>query len=148
MINGNKYTPVNSELIPTGEIKDVAGTPFDFRNFTPIGSRIDQVPGGYDHNFVLNDPGTGVRLCAKVFDPATKREMDVYTDQPGVQFYTGNFLDGSLTGKGGMKYKKHYAFCLETQHYPDSPNEPKFPSTVLNPGSTYSTTTIYKFSVK
>ena len=148
MLNADKYTPVNSRLIPTGEIKDVAGTPFDFRKPEAIGARIDKVPGGYDHNFVLNDPGTGIRLAAKVYDPASKREMEVYTDQPGVQFYTGNFLDGTLTGKDGKKYDKHYAFCLETQHFPDSPNEPKFPSTVLNPGSTYNTTTIYKFSVK
>ena len=149
MINADKYTPVNSELIPTGQIKDVAGTPFDFRKPEAIGSRIDKVEGGgYDHNFVLNDQNTGIRLAAKVYDPASKREMEVLTDEPGVQFYTGNFLDGSLTGKGGKKYDKHFAFCLETQHYPDSPNEPKFPSTVLNPGNTYSTTTIYKFSVK
>ncbi len=148
MLNADKYTPVNSKLIPTGEIKDVAGTPFDFRKPEVIGSRIDKVPGGYDHNFVLNDPNTGIRLAAKVYDPASKRVMEVLTDQPGVQFYTGNFLDGSLTGKDGKKYEKHYGFCLETQHFPDSPNEPKFPSTVLNPGSTYSTTTIYKFSVK
>ncbi len=148
MLNADKYTPVNKNLIPTGQIKDVAGTPFDFRKFETIGSRIDNVPGGYDINFVLNDQNTGMRWAAKVYDPASKREMEVFTDQPGIQFYTGNFLDGTLTGKGGKKYEKHYAFCLETQHYPDSPNEPKFPSTVLNPGSTYSTTTIYKFSVK
>ncbi len=148
MLNADKYTPVNATLIPTGEIKDVKGTPFDFTKPTAIGSRINELPGGYDHNFVLNDQNTGIRLAAKVYDPASKREMDVYTDQPGIQFYTGNFLDGTLTGNGGKKYEKHYAFCLETQHYPDSPNEPKWPSTVLNPGSTYSTTTIYKFSVK
>lgn len=149
MINADKYTPVNSKLIPTGELKDVAGTPFDFRKPMAIGSRIKQTPAdGYDHNFVLNDQNQGIRLAAKVYDPASKRVMEVYTDQPGVQFYTGNFLDGSLTGKDGKVYKKYYAFCLETQHYPDSPNEPKFPSTVLNPGSTYSTTTMYKFTVK
>ena len=149
MLNADKYTPVNSELIPTGEIKDVAGTPFDFRKPEAIGARINEIQGGgYDHNFVLNDQNTGIRLAAKVYDPASKREMEVLTDEPGVQFYTGNFLDGSLTGKGGKKYDKHFAFCLETQHYPDSPNEPKFPSTVLNPGNTYSTTTIYKFTVK
>jgi aldose 1-epimerase len=110
-----------------------------------IGSRIAQVGNGYDHNFVLKSGGGTLALCAQVYEPTTGRVMEVYTTEPGVQLYTGNFLDGSLTGKSGKAYKKHYGFCLETQHFPDSPNKPQFPSTVLNPGQKYKTTTSCKF---
>src|SRR5438477_517190 len=152
-IEADKFTPVDSGLIPTGELRDVAGTPFDFRKPTAIGARINEddeqlkLGGGYDHNFVLRrKPGEPISLAARVVDPKTGRVLEVWTDQPGVQFYTGNFLDGSVRGKGGIAYTKRSAFCLETQHFPDSPNHPKFPSTVLKPGERYHTTTIYKFS--
>ena len=146
-INASAYTPVDDTLIPTGEIKKVAGTPFDFRKPTAIGARIDQVPGkpvGYDHNYVLRDASEGVRLIATAVDPKSGRRLKVYSDQPGVQFYTGNFLDGTITGLGGV-YQQHTAFCFEPQHFPDSPNEPKFPSVELKPGSTYHATIIYAF---
>lgn len=146
-LNADHYTPVNDELIPTGEIAPVEGTPFDFTEPRAIGSRIDQVEGGYDHNFVLNDQGDSLRKVATVYDPDTQRQMEVLTTQPGVQFYTGNFLDGSLTGPDGTPYEQHAAFCLETQHYPNSPNEPDFPSTILEPGETYHSVTVYRFSV-
>jgi aldose 1-epimerase len=153
MIEADKFTPVDSGLIPTGELRDVAGTPFDFRKPTAIGARINaddeqiKLGGGYDHNFVLRrKPGDPVSLAARVMEPKTGRVLEVWTDQPGVQFYTGNFLDGSAKGKGGLAYTKRSAFCLETQHFPDSPNQPKFPSVVLSPGERYHTTTIYKFS--
>jgi aldose 1-epimerase len=149
-INADAYTPVDSTLIPTGEIKSVEGTPMDFRQPTAIGDRIQQVGGkpiGYDHNYVLRDAGSGVREIVKVEDPKTGRVMKVYSDQPGVQFYTGNFLDGSITGKNGAVYQQYDALCLEPQHFPDSPNEPKFPSTVLKPGQTYHCTINYGFSV-
>ena len=155
MINADKITPVDSGLIPTGELRDVAGTPFDFRKPTAIGARINaddeqiKLGGGYDHNFVLNrKPGDPISLAAGVTEPTTGRVMEVWTTEPGVQFYTGNFLDGSLKGKGGINYTKRSAFCLETQHFPDSPNKPKFPSTELKPGQRYHTTTIYKFSME
>ena len=154
MINADKFTPVDSGLIPTGELRDVAGTPFDFRKPTAIGARINadneqiKLAGGYDHNFVLRrKPGDPISLAARVVDPKTGRVLEVWTNQPGVQFYTGNFLDGSLHGKGGT-YNKHGALCLETQHFPDSPNKPEFPSTELKPGERYHTTTIYKFSTE
>ncbi len=146
-IPADRYTVVDAKLIPTGELKPVAGTPFDFRTPHAIGARIAQVPGGYDHNWVLNNP-TGQHSAATVYEPTTGRTMEVTTDEPGVQFYTGNFLDGSLTGKGGVGYGKHAGFCLETQHFPDSPNQPKFPSTILKPGETYHTTTSYTFGVR
>jgi aldose 1-epimerase len=151
-INAGRYTPVDKNLIPTGELKKVAGTPFDLRKWTPIGEKIQAVGGnpvGYDHNYVI-DRCPVVRPClvAQVWEPKSGRLMKVYTDQPGLQFYTGNFLDGTLTGKGGKVYHEHDAFCLETQHFPDSPNQPKFPSTVLRPGQMYKSTTVYKFSVK
>jgi aldose 1-epimerase len=155
MIEADKFTPVNSELIPTGELRDVAGTPFDFRKPTPIGARINaddeqiKLGGGYDHNFVLRrKPGDPISLAARVVEPKTGRVLEVWTTEPGVQFYTGNFLDGSAQGKGGISYTKRSAFCLETQHFPDSPNQPKFPSVVLSPGGRYHTTTIYKFSTE
>jgi len=155
MIQADKFTPVDAGLIPTGELRDVAGTPFDFRKPLAIGARIDQdeeqlkLGGGYDHNFVLrrsNDPGES--LAARVLEPASGRVLEVWTTEPGVQFYTGNFLDGKTAGKGGITYPRRNAFCLETQHYPDSPNQPKFPSVVLNPGERYHTITTYKFSVE
>jgi len=146
-IPADRYTVVDAKLIPTGELKPVAGTPFDFRTPHAIGARIAQVPGGYDHNWVLNNL-TGQHSAATVYEPTTGRTMEVTTDEPGVQFYTGNFLDGSLTGKGGVGYGKHAGFCLETQHFPDSPNQPKFPSTILKPGETYHTTTSYTFGVR
>jgi aldose 1-epimerase len=145
MINADKYTPVDAGLIPTGELKDVAGTPMDFTTPKTIGERIAQVEGGYDHNYVLR-AGDPIHLAAKVVDPKSGRIMEIFTDQPGVQFYSGNFLDGTVTGKGGVVYKKHYGFCLETQHFPDSPNKPEFPPVVLKPGETYKHIMIHKFS--
>jgi aldose 1-epimerase len=141
-IHADKYTPVDATLIPTGEIADVRGTPFDFTSPHAIGERIAQA-GGYDHNFVLNK-SNGMTDAALVRDPSSGRVMEVMTSQPGLQFYTGNFLDGSNKGIGGA-YSKSGAFCLETQHFPDSPNRPNFPSTVLRPGETYKQTTIYRF---
>lgn len=148
-LNADKYTPVDSLLIPTGEIAPVKGTPFDFTTMKPIGKDIDQVKGGYDHNFVLNKTGNELSKAATVYDPTSGRTMDVYTTQPGIQFYTGNFLDGTLTDtKDGAKYVKHAALCLETQHFPDSPNHSNFPSTILKPGEKYQETTVYKFGTK
>jgi aldose 1-epimerase len=146
-IPADRYTVVDDKLIPTGELKPVKGTPFDFTTPHAIGERIAQVPGGYDHNWVLNQ-ATGQHSAATVYEPTTGRTMEVTTDEPGVQFYTGNFLDGSLKGKNGVVYGKHAGFCLETQHFPDSPNQPKFPSTILKPGQTYHTTTSYTFGVR
>jgi aldose 1-epimerase len=153
-INADHFTPVDQGLIPTGEIRPVEGTPFDFRKPTAIGKRIDaddeqiRFGKGYDHNFVLNRKGEGLSLAATVHEPKTGRVMEVLTTEPGVQFYCGNFLDGSNVGKGGKVYKHRYGFCLETQHFPDSPNQPKFPSTVLRPDQEYRTTTVYRFSAK
>ncbi|RZL14186.1 MAG: galactose mutarotase [Hymenobacter sp.] len=146
-IPADRYTVVDANLIPTGELKPVKGTPFDFTTPHAIGERIAQVPGGYDHNWVLNQ-ATGQHSAATVYEPTTGRTMEVTTDEPGVQFYTGNFLDGSLKGKDGVVYGKHAGFCLETQHFPDSPNQAKFPSTILKPGETYHTTTSYTFGVR
>jgi len=155
MIKADRFTPVDSGLIPTGELRDVAGTPFDFRKPTEIGSRINsddeqiKLGGGYDHNFVLNrKAGEPISLAARVVEPKTGRVLEVWTTEPGVQFYTGNFLDGTLKGKAGISYTKRSAFCLETQHFPDSPNKPEFPSTELKPSQRYHTTTIYKFSAE
>jgi len=153
-IDADQYTPVDAGLIPTGEFAAVEGTPFDFRQPTAIGARIDQqheqisVGGGYDHNYVLNGESGELRLVCTVYEENSGRVMEVYTKEPGVQFYSGNFLDGSITGKNGAVYEKRHGFCLETQHYPDSPNQPNFPSVVLNPGETYDTMTIYKFLTK
>jgi aldose 1-epimerase len=152
MIAADRFTPVDKGLIPTGELKPVAGTPFDFTKATAIGARIEQkdeqlVFGkGYDHNWVLN--GSGMKKAAEVYDPKTGRVMEVMTDQPGLQFYTGNFLDGTIHGKGGKVYGHRAAFCMETQHYPDSPNKPSFPTTELKPGETYHTVTSYRFSAR
>ncbi len=154
MINANKYTPVDTTQIPTGQMVTVANTPMDFRKLTIIGARINEnneqlkIGHGYDLNWVLNDYNKKIRKAAEVYDPTSGRVLDVYTDQPGIQFYSGNFLDGSQVGKRGISYKFRTALCLETQHFPDSPNEPKFPSAALLPGKTYNTTTIFKFSVK
>jgi aldose 1-epimerase len=152
MIEADKFTPVDSGLIPTGELKPVEGTPFDFRTPTPIGKRIEnddpqlKLGKGYDHNFVLNHAQGVLALAARVRDPESGRTMEVLTDQPGIQLYTGNFLDGSIRGKSGKVYAFRYGFCLETQHFPDSPNQPKFPSTVLKPGETFTSKTVYRFS--
>jgi aldose 1-epimerase len=154
MIDADRFTPVDSGLIPTGVLQPVEGTPFDFRTATPIGARISEndiqlkLAGGYDHNFVLNGAAGAMRLAARVEEPTSGRVMEVLTTEPGVQFYSGNFLDGHNIGKGGHAYRHRYGFCLETQHFPDSPNHPSFPSTVLLPGATYSTQTIYKFSLR
>jgi aldose 1-epimerase len=149
------YTPADDTLIPTGEIAPVRGTPLDFTTPTPLGARIDQLkaePRGYDHNFVLAGDGSGsgaektATLAARVQDPNSGRTLEMFTTEPGVQLYTGNFLDGSIKGKGGVAYRQHQAFCLEAQHFPDSVHRPEFPSTILRPGSTYTQTTLYRFS--
>lgn len=151
-LNADRFTPVDAGLIPTGELRPVAGTPFDFLKPTAIGARIEQndeqlkLGKGYDHNFVLNRRGAGLSLAARVEDPSTGRVMEVLTTEPGVQFYTGNVLDGSVVGKGGVPYRKRMGFCLETQHFPDSPNKPAFPSALLKPGARYESATIYRFS--
>ncbi len=149
-IEADKITAVDSaaNLIPTGEIVPVAGTPFDFTSLHAIGERIAKVEGGYDHNFVLRSGGGALALAARVEEPASGRVLEIWTDQPGIQLYTGNFLDGTVVGKGGRAYGKHFAFCLETQHFPDSPNQPNFPTTILRPGQTYRTVTVHKFLVK
>lgn len=146
-IDADRYTPVNDQLIPTGELAPVDGTPFDFRKPTTIGARMQQIkatPVGYDHNFVLNSSGKSLALVSRVVDPGSGRGVEVRTTEPGMQLYTGNFLDGKLTGIGGVRYHQHSALCLETQHFPNSPNIPAFPSTVLRPGGTYRTTTAYR----
>jgi aldose 1-epimerase len=148
MLNADKYTPVNNHLIPTGEIETVAGTPFDFTCLHTIGERIGQVRGGYDHNFALNSGGGQLALAARVVEPESGRVMEIHTTEPGIQFYSGNFLDGTIIGKSEKVYHQHYGFCLETQHFPDSPNHPHFPSTILHPDKTYSSTTIHRFFVK
>ena len=142
----DRYIVVDATLIPTGELRPVTGTPFDFRTPHAIGERIAQVPGGYDHNWVLNPAAS--HPAASVYDPISGRTLEVTTDQPGIQFYTGNFLNGSLIGKDGMVYGKHAGFCLETQHFPDSPNQPSFPNTILRPGKVFRSTTIYQFGVR
>lgn len=155
MINADRFTPVDDGLIPTGELKPVKGTPFDFTKSTAIGARINQEDQqlkfgkGYDHNWVLNKSAAGAMTkAAEVYEPKSGRVMEVFTTEPGLQFYTGNFLDGTVKGKGGIAYPHRGAFCMETQHYPDSPNKPAFPSTELKPGQTYHTTTTYKFSAR
>lgn len=156
MLNADRYTPVDKGLIPTGEMSDVAGTPFDFTTAKPIGRDIDQdhqqlkYGGGYDHNWVLDKSGKEgqLTLAARVHEPTTGRLLEVYTTEPGIQFYCGNFLDGRLKGKTGKPYVHRGGFCLETQHFPDSPNQSKFPSTILKPGETYKSQTVLKLSVK
>lgn len=152
-INASHFTPVDATLIPTGELRPVKGSPFDFTEPTTIGARIAQndeqlkFGNGYDHNWVLDKDGA-LTLAARVVEPKSGRIMEVCTTEPGIQFYCGNFLDGTLTGKAGKVYNFRNGFCLETQHYPDSPNHPNFPPTVLRPGQIYQTTTIYRFSTK
>jgi aldose 1-epimerase len=165
MINAKKFTPVDETLIPTGELKDVKGTPFDFTEAKAIGRDIEvedeqlTFGGGYDHNWVLEWPGDEdyrkriaaegqMTLAARVKEPTTGRVMEVFTTEPGIQFYCGNFLDGRLKGKSGQTYVNRGGLCLETQHYPDSPNQPNFPSTLLKPGEKYDTTTVFKFSAE
>jgi aldose 1-epimerase len=154
MINADRYTPVDGTLIPTGELAPVAGTPFDFRKAVAIGARINdnhpQIANGkgYDHNWVLNRKGAGLQLAARVKEPKSGRTLEIQTTEPGIQFYAGNFLDGTIKGKGGHVYGHRTGFCLETQHYPDSPNQPKFPSTILQPGQTYKTSTVFKFGAE
>lgn len=151
VIYAKQYTPVNDSLIPTGVIASVQHTPMDFEKPKKIGKDLESVKGGYDHNFILReskDSGRDMRAAARVYDPSSGRVMEVFTTQPGIQFYTGNFLDGGLTGRNGKKIVQHGAFCLETQHFPDSPNQPLFPNTILFPGQTFHETTVYRFSVK
>jgi aldose 1-epimerase len=151
-IRASRFTPIDAGLIPTGELKSVEGTPFDFRKATAIGKRIDAddeqiVRGkGYDHNFVLDGSADSLRSVARVREPGSGRVVEVLTTEPGLQFYSGNFLDGTVRGKGGKAYKHRYGFCMETQHFPDSPNKPEFPSVVLKPGQKYATSTVYKFT--
>jgi aldose 1-epimerase len=145
MINADGYTPVDAGLIPTGEIRPLKATPFDFTSPHTIGERIAQVEGGYDHNFVLRSGGGKLELAVRVVEPLSGRIMEISTTEPGLQFYSGNFLDGTITGKGGRIYNKHAGFCLETQHFPDSPNQPGFPSTILRPGEVYRSQTVHKF---
>jgi aldose 1-epimerase len=154
MINADKFTPVNANLIPTGELKPVKGTPFDFTNMKRMGEHIDEKDQqleyglGYDHNYVINSSGGELTLAARVKEPKSGRVMEVSTTQPGVQFYTGNHLDGHVKGKGGVTYGFRWAFCLETQHFPDSPNQSAFPSAVLKAGEKYHGITVFKFSVE
>jgi aldose 1-epimerase len=150
-LNADKYTPADSTLIPTGEFAPAKGTPLDFTQPTPVGARIAQLAStthGYDHNFVLNGENGKLKWAARLSDPASGRRLEIWTTEPGVQFYTGNFLDGNIKGKGGVAYQKHTALCLETQHYPDSVNHPDFPTTILRPGAIFHQQTIYKFSAK
>jgi aldose 1-epimerase len=149
MLNADKYTPVNDMLIPTGGVAEVKGSPMDFSYSKKIGKEIDQVKGGYDHNWILNKNDNSPGKAAALYEPNSGRYMEVFTTEPGLQFYSGNFLDGTLTKtKNGQKYVKHAALCLEAQHFPDSPNEPAFPNTILKPGEIYNQTTVYKFSTK
>ena len=154
MINADRFVPIDSTLIPTGELAEVSGTPFDFTKPTQVGARIENDDTqlaygiGYDHCWVLNRDGDGLSLAATVYEPTSGRFMEVMTTEPGIQFYSGNFLDGTLTGKEGATYSQRSGLCLETEHFPDSPNQPDFPSVVLEPGETYETTTVYKFSVR
>jgi len=149
LINATRFLPTDAGSIPTGELRSVTGTPFDFRKMMTIGARINQdkeqlkLGNGYDHNWIIN--GRGMRLAAQAYEPTSGRRMQVWTTEPGLQFYTGNFLDGTLTGKSGKVYPRRSGFCFETQHYPDSPNHPAFPTTTLKKGATYRSTTIYKF---
>lgn len=151
MIVADRYTPFDEVQIPTGKIDRVEGTPLDFRRPTAIGARLKEAPGGppagYDHNYVLNNDGQ-LALAARASDPQSGRVLEVYTTEPGMQFYTGNFLDGKVAGKGGVIYPQHGAFCLETQHYPDSPNHPNFPTTTLHVGETFHQVTVYRFEAK
>lgn len=149
MIQADQYTAVDTLLIPTGQLPSVKGTPFDFTVAKAIGKEMSAVKGGYDHNWVLNRKGNGLEKIATAYDAGSGRLMEVFTTEPGLQFYTGNFLDGTLQGtKGNTIYPQHAAFCMETQHFPDGPNQPSFPNTILKPGEKYSSVTRYQFSVK
>jgi len=147
MISADRYTEVNDQLIPTGNLPEVKNTPMDFNAPTAIGQNIAQVKGGYDHNYVLRKKEGEMSVAAVLFDPESGRKVTIETTQPGLQFYSGNFLDGSIRGKGGKEYKNHYGLCLETQHFPDSPNQPSFPNTILKPGMNYHEKTTIRFSV-
>ena len=142
-LNADSFTPVSKDLIPTGEIRSVEGTPMDFRKAKLVGSHIPEVQ--YDHNFVLNDWDGSLRLVVRLYEPVSGRLLEILTTEPGIQFYSGNFLDGSVVGKNGMTYEKYAGLCLEPQHFPDAPNHPNFPSTVLRPGEAYNQTTIFRF---
>jgi len=154
MIAAERFTPVDITLIPTGELKPVQGTPFDFNSPTAIGARINQdeeqlnFGKGYDHNWVINKAPGELGLMARVYEPTTGRVLEVLSTEPGLQFYSGNFLDGTLQGRGGWTYQFRNGFCMEPQHYPDSPNKPQFPPVVLKPGQTYRNTILYRFSVQ
>ncbi len=150
-LNADRFTPVDATLIPTGELAPVEGTPMDFRLPTPIGEHIKEVGGnpvGYDHNYVVNGGGGRLALVASVYEPKSGRAMEVSSTEPGVQFYSGNFLDGTITGKKGVVYRQYWGLALETQHFPDSVNHPNFPSYVLKAGDTYRSTTIYRFAAR
>ncbi|MFZ0814518.1 MAG: aldose epimerase family protein [Candidatus Sulfotelmatobacter sp.] len=153
-LHASRFTPVDAGLIPTGELKSVEATPFDFRKPTAVGARINasdeqlHLGHGYDHNWVLDSGGGKLAEAAELYDPNSGRVLKVLTDQPGIQFYSGNFLDGTIKGKGGKPYELHAALCLETQHFPDSPNHPDFPTTELKPGERYHTVTIFSFSTR
>ena len=148
MIKADKFTAVDSLLIPTGQLPDVKGTPMDFTSAKKVGKEIASLQGGYDHNWVLNRKGSDLELITTVYDAKSGRFMEVFTTEPGIQFYTSNFLDSTLKGKNNLLYPKHAALCLETQHFPDGPNQPSFPNTILKPGETYRQVTKYKFSFK
>ncbi len=148
MISASRYTAVDDALIPTGVLPEVAGTPMDFREPKRVGRDIGMVPGGFDHNWVLDDPGGLDRPKAELYDSASGRFLQVFTTEPGIQFYSGNFLDGTLPGKAGARYVRHAGLCLEAQHFPDSPHRPEFPTTIVRPGETYRQVTIYQFSVR
>jgi aldose 1-epimerase len=154
MLNADRFTPVDATLIPTGDLAPVKGTPMDFTTSTKVGARIDddyeqlKLGHGYDHNYVINRKGSGLEFAARVYEPTSGRVLEVSTTQPGIQFYSGNFLDGTVTGKQGHVYKRRYGLCLETQHFPDSPNHPAFPTTTLKPGETFKSKTVFKFSTK
>lgn len=147
-LNADSFTPVNDDLIPTGEIAAVAGTPMDFRDGKAIGAQLGLTAAGYDHNFVLNDWDGSLRSVARLHEPASGRVLEILTTQPGMQFYSGNFLDGSFVGKNGDPYVKYAGLCLEPQHFPDAPNRPNFPSTVLRPGEEYRQSTVLRFSAE
>ena len=153
-INADRFTPVDPTMIPTGELRVTAGTPFDFRTETAVGARVDaddeqlRTGRGYDHNFVLNGRGGDLAFAAAVYDPGSGRVMEIHTTEPGLQFYSGNLLDGTIAAKGGQVYKTRGGFCLETQHFPDSPNQSTFPSTILRPGGEYRSRSVYRFTVR
>ena len=154
LLDAGRFTPIDAGLIPTGEMRSVAGTPMDFHTLSQIGARIEakdeqlRLARGYDHNWIIDRTGNGLVRAARVAEPKSGRVMEVWTTEPGIQFYTGNFLDGTITGKNGVVYQRRAALCLETQHFPDSPNRPEFPTTVLNPGETFTSTTVYSFATK